>query len=44
DKKMATRIKTRISSTLKDIGNHNVMIQVRKNPNVKEFPAHSSFL
>ncbi|CAI2183083.1 16877_t:CDS:2 [Funneliformis geosporum] len=41
---MTSRIHARLSSSLKDIGNHNVIIQVGNNTGVKEFPAHSSVL
>ncbi|CAG8460661.1 11178_t:CDS:2, partial [Funneliformis mosseae] len=41
---MTSSIIIRLSSTLKDIGNHNAMIQVGKNPDAKVFPAHLSVL
>ena len=33
-----------LSSMLKDAGNHNVIIQMGENPNVKEFRAHSNII
>ncbi|CAI2171362.1 4480_t:CDS:2 [Funneliformis geosporum] len=41
---MTSMIHARLSSTLKNIGNHDVIIQVGKNNDVKEFAAHSSVL